>query len=337
VRTILVLVAATLAAAAAGAADAAPPQTPCASKAATDTDPQVSPDGRFLVFRRRPLPCSRREAVWLSDLDGHGLRRLVGPTEMLRRVSWRSDGVVSATVGTETRLVSPRGKILQRLSLLNPFWSPDGSRALYVDPPSRQLRLWPGDKVVGGARSSLTAPSWSPAGDRFAYARQDAPRDPFILVVARPDGTDATSPFAAPSIDAPVWSPDGISLAFAATSVLDAPSTDLYVSRADSTDDLGDLTPWTFRVGGYAWSPDGRWIAFSAFGKGSTFELYVIHPEGTGLRRVATHVLLQDEPAWRRDSAVLLYAGATRRCSRIGIFAVRTSGRGVRRLTNRCR
>ncbi len=86
------------------------------------------------------------------------------------------------------------------------------------------------------------------------------------------------------------------------------------------------------------WSPDSRWIAFSAT-RGNGYGLYVIRPDGTGLRRIAPHVAqtIAAELSWYPENTAVAYEGSTPRCRRVGIFVARVDGRGSRRLTNACR
>jgi dipeptidyl aminopeptidase/acylaminoacyl peptidase len=47
------------------------------------------------------------------------------------------------------------------------------------------------------------------------------------------------------------------------------------------------LTPFDDPVGGVEWSPDGKWIVFTiAPGGGMNTQVYLVHPDGTGLRRL---------------------------------------------------
>jgi TolB protein len=67
-----------------------------------------------------------------------------------------------------------------------------------------------------------------------------------------------------------------------------------------------------------SWSPDGAWIAFAS-GRGSELpfaygrwerlqlaDLYVVHPDGSGLERVGTHGEFCGSPKWNRDSRHLI-------------------------------
>ena len=63
-----------------------------------------------------------------------------------------------------------------------------------------------------------------------------------------------------------------------------------------------------------AWSPDGQWIAFSSdresnlpFAHGRwehlhLVDLYIVHPDGTGLKRLTPHGEFCGSPKWSADS-----------------------------------
>ena len=50
------------------------------------------------------------------------------------------------------------------------------------------------------------------------------------------------------------------------------------------------------------WSPDGEWIAFAAWRKGAGYDLYVVHPDGSGLQRVTRTKADEFSPSWVRRS-----------------------------------
>jgi Tol biopolymer transport system component len=91
-----------------------------------------------------------------------------------------------------------------------------------------------------------------------------------------------------------VASPDGTRLAFErVTSPLGHPasSTAVFVVGVDGRH-LHRITPWALDAGDHPdWSPDGRWILFRSNESGDFLnsQLYVVHPDGSGLHRV-THL-----------------------------------------------
>ena len=94
--------------------------------------------------------------------------------------------------------------------------------------------------------------------------------------------------------ESPVWSPDGARLAFTAATDANAtgvllPPTDVYVM------DIRGGAAHRVTTGRNAfypeWSPDGRWIAYSAVTRaadGRTAAIWIVHPDGTGATRL-TH------------------------------------------------
>lgn len=228
---------------------------------AAEYQPAVSPDGTRIAFARK------FGGISMMNIDGSG-RRIVTPFG--EDPAWAPDGKtiyfvryrngsfgdicgsisrVPATGGRTSRVTRSRGSH----SHLNPAVSPDGQRIAFTD--------WDG---CSGGTSSPRLRVVSPAG--------------------RPTGDLAKLPrngyYPNPEHSCPSWSPDGGQLAFRR-------NTDLTVARRDGSGERrvargGDVLIYEAP----SWSPDGRWIAFMAEGE-SLAVLRLVHPDGTGLRRLA--------------------------------------------------
>lgn len=93
----------------------------------------------------------------------------------------------------------------------------------------------------------------------------------------------------------PDWSPSGRNLVFVSES--SAGIGELYIVAADGTG-LRKLTSDPARYENPAWSPGGDWIAFEK-GKNDDWGLYLVRPDGSGLRRVEGENLFH--PSWSPD------------------------------------
>ncbi len=115
--------------------------------------------------------------------------------------------------------------------------------------------------------------------------------------------------------DQAAFAPDGKQLVFVSTRA--AGTSDLWIldlqtrrAKALTSGPGGDFRP--------AWSPDGKWIAFASdrlsnlpFAHGrwehlQLVDIFIIHPDGTGLKRITEHGNFCGSPKWFADSRRVL-------------------------------
>ena len=145
-------------------------------------------------------------------------------------------------------------------------------------------------------------PQISPDGRSIAYVRMsfdiktDRPRGAVWLVGA--DGKHARPlPSIAPS-HSPRWSPDGTRLAYLAAAA--DGSTQLFVYWADSGATAA-ISNFTESPSGLAWSPDGRWLAFTMPVAAERKSLKVELPEAPKNAKWADPPKLIDRMVFRLD------------------------------------
>lgn len=212
-----------------------------------DGYPEVSPNGRRIVFQRDNYagegPCD----IFAVNMDGTGLENL-------------TDSPAACEEGL-------------------PAWSPDGSKvvfdsggALYAMEPdgSEKRRLTDESVPVAGG------PAWSPDGTKIAFTvARDGNTDVYTM---NADGSGLRRLTDDPARDSsPDWSPDGTEIAF--NSDRDDPTRRayygaIYTMNADGSEERKIVTDTTYPYdpnqeavfhGDYdpAWSPDGSKIAFT--------------------------------------------------------------------------
>lgn len=226
-------------------------------------DAQWSASGRLITFWN--MNASR---FWVMNADGSARRTL-------------AKNVEGATA------LSPDGRLVADLELRPSV----GGRLFLTTPSGRPVKhLTFGTDPADG----FDAPQWSPNQRAIAWEadteRGDEIREEILVSnLANRVRSITGRRRAAPRDEAPAWSPDGRRIAFVA---YDNRLTIMAPDGTHRTTIFGRARlPEQYLDPGPVWAPDGHAIAF-AFRQGqeedrARYSIYVVRPDGAGLRRVA--------------------------------------------------
>lgn len=256
----------------------------------TEAYPSLSPDGKQVVFQSKR---SGRVALWMANADGTNLRLFLDTGSDPVGAVWSPDGKLIAFADTvdgdsEIFVVGMDGKNPKRLTRIkaddsHPFWSHDGARLFFS--------------------SNRHTPDQT-----IPFGRQI--HDTFSM---KPDGSDVRRHTDCKMVCTyPAPSPDGKFLAYRKILLTPGMRWDQTVMPADSEvmvsaiDGTGEraVAPSPAFDGWPAWSPDGRWIAFSSNrgGQVNTGQVFLVRPDGSGLKQLTSGEFSHTTPRWSPDS-----------------------------------
>jgi len=311
------------------------------------TDPQLSPDGRRVVYVREfsdVFTDQRYSSLWIIGVDGGENRPLTGGHHADASPRWSPDGTrvvyVSDQDGSPQIYVRwlDTGQTARLTNLAfppaGPAWSPDG----------RQIAFTTFVAEEGAKIADLPAPpegaKWAePATviDKLVYRYDDEgylrPGYTHLFVIPSEGGTPRQissgsfqhggSAFASSQA---VWTPDGKFLIMSAVRrpdyELDPLDTEIYEFSVAN----GAVRPLTHRKGpddSPAVSPDGKLIAYQGFDDRyqgyQVTRLYVMNRDGSG-SRVLTAQLDRDvaHPLWARDGSGIFFLYDERGNTKLG-------------------
>jgi dipeptidyl aminopeptidase/acylaminoacyl peptidase len=269
----------------------------------------------------------------------------------MRTFLWTAVAILlSASAGAQApasgRILSPgvAPTVDQVLSLKragSPEISPDGRSVAYTvretnwDDNSYDQQIWLADLRTGAtrqltnSRKSSQSPAWSPDGSRLAFIsdRSDK-RQIYVINPAAGEAEPLTS--GDEGVGNFAWSPDGKTIAFTQTEPKSSATKEREKKygeyQIDDQDfrmshlfvvDVGSratksLTSGAFTVGSYAWSPDGKMIAFdhranpSPAASGSA-DISIITVADGSLRKLITQDGPDSNPNWSPDGSRIAF------------------------------
>jgi dipeptidyl aminopeptidase/acylaminoacyl peptidase len=255
------------------------------------SDPQVSPDGRRIVFvvRTTDLDANKgRNDLWLVNVDGTGLRRLTTHPAGDTEPRWSPDGktiwfISSRSDSSQVWKISPDGGEAEQvtrepLDVSALVISPDGTRIAFAmevfpgtDPAETKKRLdeQAAKKATGRIYERLFIRHWDTwkDGRRSHVFVMSVTGGPAIDVMKDMDADSPSKPFG--GAEEITFTPDGKSVVFTARDAgrEEAWSTDLnlFLAPADGSARPRPLTAANRATDTHpVFSPDGKTLAYLA-------------------------------------------------------------------------
>ncbi len=259
------------------------------------SDPQPSPDGAWIVFGRRVWDEAANKVstnLWLVSSDGATLRQLTSAKSSDTGARWSSDGRSIA-------FISNRGGASQ-------IWT--------IEPAGGEARPWSSFPV------DMDNVQWSPDGKRVAFSAEVYPDCKDLKCTADRDAEKEKNP-----VKARIYT----SLMFRHWDTWeDGKRSHIFVWSGDSNDAPVDLLEGidadspTKPFGGseeFAWSPDGREIAFTMKqvdnpAWSTDLDIYVTAADGRGAPRCITEAnqAVDTQPAYSPDGKTIAYLAMAR-------------------------
>jgi TolB protein len=253
--------------------------------------------GPFLTKMAFVGTSTGRKEIYISDYDGHNLKRL-----------------------THYNTIT-----------LSPRWSPSGDSMIYTSFRNSGTVLFMHNVVKGsvtkisGRKGLNIAAAWKPNGNELALTLTISGNPDIFLI-------DATGKILKRltknwGIDvSPTFSPDGKKMAFVSNR---SGSPQIYVLDL-ITDQIERLT----FEGNYNTSPAWSkldWIAFAG-SSDDHFDIYTISPDGKDLHRITQHQGNNEDPCWSPDGRYIAFS-SNRTDGNHHIFIANANGENQRQVT----
>ncbi|MEJ5223483.1 MAG: hypothetical protein WHV44_03435 [Anaerolineales bacterium] len=185
-----------------------------------------------------------------------------------------------------------------------PEVSPDGTQIVFKNSDGRLNDIWLMNRdgsnprrIYGSQMAQGWDPTWSPDGRQILFAGYDQ-YFAVQLFIMDADGSNVRQVTQMQKLRGRSdWSPQGLIVTYAG----EPWNRELYLMNTDGSD-LRQLTPTGGNSQGPSFSPDGNWVAFTAYfdryGDDNGCEIYIIRIDGSNLRRLTDNAYCDWQPRW---------------------------------------
>ena len=267
-----------------------------------------------IVFTCQIYKYQSSDQICIMNADGSGFRRLTADNSVRhfypslspdgRRVLYSAFRESNAYEIYSYDLAEDSvDRLTNRIGVLTaPEFSPDGEMITFTRwaPNSDKYQIMTmernGNNPNNIPRIEGWDPTWSPDGKQILFA--SAKNGPVQLFTVREDGKNLRQISNLPAIRGRSdWSVLGQIVTYSG----EAWHRELYIMNADGSESH-QLTPTGGNSQGPSFSPDGKWVAFTAyFDKYDDIhgcEIYIIRTDGTDLRRLTENNYCDYQPRW---------------------------------------
>ncbi len=150
-----------------------------------------------------------------------------------------------------------------------------------------------------------TDAAWSPDGQDVVFASNR--KGSYDIFLMDPLGTNVREVVVGRGNQTyPTWSPDGRRIAYVSNIHR---ANDILLMRRDGSGKRRVASFLVDQLFALVWSPDGRWLAFAKSDPEGMINIFLIRPDGTGLRRLTDRRVWGESPSWSPDSRRLTFVG----------------------------
>jgi dipeptidyl aminopeptidase/acylaminoacyl peptidase len=287
------------------------------------SDPQVSPDGKWVAYGVSTVDTAKDKRVshlWMQSWDGKTSIQLTHGAEPASRARWSPDGAYLAFLssresknGSQLWLMDRRGGEAKKVTdikgdLGDYEWSPDGSKVVIVigDPDNK-------GKEAPKTPKPIVVDRYHFKQDYQGYLG-DARNHLYVFDI----NTKKLDTITKGKFDerSPTWSPDGKSIVFVSNHDEDpdkSENTDIFIVEAKPNGAVKQLTTWKGHDISPKFSPDGKIIAYlrqdsEGYNMYDQNILCIMNADGSG-NQLLTKQLDRpaDSPEWSKDGKSITF------------------------------